>query len=517
MDKRYLLGIDLGGGSLKATLIAANGDILGSGLCGVTSHSPQLGWSEQEPADWMRALCAAVPLALARSGRNANSIAAISFSAGAHSQVITDGHGKPLRRAIMWNDQRSRLEVEALNEQHGERILEEGFNRCSPTWTLPQLEWVRRNEPSVAGQARRVYLAKDWLRAQLTGRFETDRIDALGTLMLDARTGRWSDWLCSLAGWDVATLPPIVEPTDVVGSVTADAARLTGLAEGTPVVCGSSDTAAETYGAGMTSVGMGVIKLATAATVSVLRRHVEPSRELISYYHIVPDHWYLITGTNSCASAHRWVRDQILGAPATEQESSASFAAFDAMAGAVPCGAAGLLFHPYLSGERSPHWDPRLRADFIGLTMRHGRAEMARAVYEGIAFSIRDCYEVFRARGLAFDTARIIGGGARSAVWRQIVADMLNVRVELPNSSDASFGAALIAGVGAGVFDSVQEAVARTVKPVASHVPDTRAVAIYDQLFPIYQSAQRVLVPVNHALDDFAQLSPSTSPRDIHP
>jgi xylulokinase len=497
MPADLLLGIDLGAGSLKATLIRTDGTVAAEASATVTTLSPHPGWSEQDPAGWWAALVDAVPRAIAASGGGAGSILAISFSAGAHTQVLEDGDGRVIRPAILWNDQRSAAEAAALRAGHDARILEHGANRANPTWTLPQMLWLRHHEPESFARVRRMYLAKDWLRTRLTGGFETDTIDALGALMVDAARKTWSAELCGLIGWDMTTLPPIVEPTARAGVVTGAAAKATGLVAGTPVICGTSDTAIETFGAGMVRTGLGCVKLATAATVSVLSREPRVDRELINYYHVVPDHWYVITATNSCASAHRWLRDTLFPGE--------SFAALDALATAAPRGSRGLLFHPYLNGERSPYWDPKLRADFVGLSFAHGRSEIVRALYEGIAYSLRDCTEVLRGRGLTFNTARITGGGARSATWRQIVADVLNATIELPATADASFGAALLAGVGIGVWPDPATAATQAVRIVARHEPDAEAVAAYDKGFALYRQAQAALAPVNHALVETAR------------
>lgn len=488
-----LLGVDLGAGSLKATLITPDGTPAGEGSHPVPTHQPEPGWSEQDPADWWTAMRAAVRAALAAAGEGAAArIAGIALSAGAHTQVLEDAEGRVIRRAILWNDQRSGAETRELRERADTRILEIGANRANPTWTLPQMLWLRRREPENFARVRRMSLAKDWLRARLTGTWETDTIDALGTLMLDAASARWSEELCGLIGWPMDTLPPIVAPTALVGRVTAEAAAETGLAPGTPVVCGSSDTAVETFGAGMAAEGLGVLKLATAATVSVLSRRARPDFELINYYHVVPEHWYVITGTNSCASAHRWLRDTFFAAE--------GFAGMEAQAASVSAGSEGLIFHPYLNGERSPHWDPLLRGSFVGLSFRHGSGHFARALYEGIAYSLRDCAEVFRARGLGFAQARLTGGGARSATWRQILADTLGVPVELPAVADASFGAALVAGLGVGIYADTQAALRQAVRVVARHEPIPANVAMYEEGFGLYRSAQRGLVAASHGL-----------------
>ena len=492
-----LLGIDLGAGSLKASLIAVDGTLAGEASHPVATSAPKLGWSEQDPWEWWRAVCAAVPAALARAGGDPKRVAAVSFSAGAHTQVLEDADGQVIRPAILWNDQRSGPQTQALRRLADDRIVEIGYNRANPTWTLPQMLWLRENEPEAFARVHRLYVAKDWIRSRFTGGFETDLIDAIGTLMADARTGAWSSELCDLIGWPLASLPPIVEPRSVVGAVTAAAARATGLAEGTPVVCGTSDTAVETYGAGMMRPGTGVMKLATAATVSVLSPHAVPHKEMINYPHVIPGHWYVITATNSCASAHKWLRDTFFKRDG--EDGSAVFDAMERVAVATRAGADGLFFHPYLNGERSPHWDPLLRADFVGIGFNHGPGHFVRALYEGISYSLRDCLEVLRANGLGFSTTRLTGGGARSALWRQILADVMNVRVELPAVADASFGAALLAGVGVGAY-SDEEAAEAAIRIVATNEPDPARVALYEKGFRLYRDIQTALAPLNHRI-----------------
>jgi xylulokinase len=495
-----LVGIDLGAGSLKISIIRTDGSLVSEASAAVATSSPHPGWSEQNPQDWWVAACDALRRGLTASGRRASDIAAISCSAGAHTQVLEDADGRVIRPAILWNDQRSRRETEELRERADARILEIGANRANPTWTLPQMLWLRKHEPEAFARVKRLYVAKDWLRAQFTGTWETDTIDALGTLMLDARSAVWSQELCEMIGWPMATLPPIVKPSAVVGRVTAAAAQATGLAEGTPVVCGTSDTAAETFGAGMVGEGMGVVKLATAATVSVLSPRPHPDFSLINYYHVVPEHWYVIAATNSCASAHKWLRDTFFRRDG--EDGGAVFDAMDAKAATVRPGSEGLFFHPYLNGERSPYWDPLLRADFVGAGFNHGAGHFVRALYEGIAYSLRDCLDVMKAKGLGFASARLTGGGARSALWRQIVADVLNIPVELPAVADASYGAALLAGVGIGVFKD-ERAAADVIQIVSRAMPDPARAAIYDQGFPIYRDIQAALAPINHRIHDF--------------
>lgn len=498
MDDACLIGIDLGAGSLKTMVVGLDGRVLGAASADITTRSPHPGWSEQDPHEWWRAVCETVPAALQRAGRNADAVRGVSFSAGAHTPVLEDEHGRVLRPAILWNDQRSGAEARELQAAHGEQFLRVALNRPTPTWTAPQLLWLARHEPEIVRAARRLYVAKDWLRCRLTGGWETDRTEAVGTLLFDVAADRWSEPLCGLVGWDVRKLPPLVAPTDVVGEVTPAAAAACGLRAGTPVVNGTSDTSIETFGVGSVNVGDGTIKLATAATVSVVNAAPKVHPTLINYPLAVPGLWYTITGTNSCASAHRWLRDRFFA-----HSGGAGRSAFDVMddlAAAAPPGALGLLFHPYLQGERAPHWDPLLRADFIGMTFRHEPRHFVRALYEGIAFSLRDILEQFKAQGMTMSAARIAGGGARSACWREIVADVMGVEVLLPEVTDASFGAALLAGVGVGVYADERAAARACTRIVGRAAPDPQRRALYDELFGLYRQSQAALAPINHAL-----------------
>jgi xylulokinase len=489
----YLLGIDLGAGSLKATVIDAAGRVAGQAGHPITTNVPHPGWSEQDPEEWFAALREAVPAALAAAGLAPSAIAGIAISAGAHIPVLTDAAGAVLRPAIMWNDQRSAAEAAELHERAGEMIVKTSLNRVNPTWTLAMLAWLRRHEPEMIARTCRLYLAKDFLRARLTGTWETDFSDAIGALLADNATKSWSPEICALIGWDMTTLPPIRKPTDIVGAVTPEAAALTGLAAGTPVVCSSNDTTVEFFGVGATTPGIGAVKLATAGVLYLATDGPSVHPPISCYPHIIEGMYYTATGTNSCASAHRWLRDTMFQA--------GGFAEMDALAAIIPAGAGGLLFHPYLQGERAPYWDPKLRADFIGLTIAHTRAHFARALYEGIAFSIRDILAAAQALGQSYGAIRLMGGGARSPTWRQIIADVTGLTVDVMENTDASFGAALIAGIGTGVFTSPQDAIASCVRPLSQHPPNPQNHELYLELFKIYKAAQSVLAPLNHCLN----------------
>ncbi len=490
----HFLGIDLGAGSLKASLVGRDGHCLASAAAPVPTQQPFIGASEQDPAGWWAALCSAVRQVLdtAESAR----IVAVALSAGAHSAVLSDAQGRPIRPAIMWNDQRSRAQVARLKAENGERIAAVSSNGITPTWTLAHLAWLAEHEPETLAAARRLTPAKDWLRGQLTGDWLTEPVDAVGLMLYDTSASGWSAELAALAGISTAILPPVVPSLSTAGHVTPEAARATGIPMGTPVVAGVSDTAAEGLGAGMTGQGVGVVKLATAATVSCTGIGPEPGHVLVSYPYLPEGEWFWITGTNSCASAHAWLRRTFFSQGGA---APLDFAAMEALADGVAAGSEGLFFHPYLNGERAPYWDPDLRGSFTGMTFRHGPGHVMRAFYEGVAYSLADCMGQFAEAGVDLDLLRITGGGARSPMWRQILADVLGARIELPETADASFGCALVAALGVGAFASIVE-MQQSIRIVASHDPDPERVGLYRKGFATYREIQAALREINHRI-----------------
>ena len=490
MTEPLLLGIDLGAGSLKSTVIGAGGKVLATASVAVETLTPRPGFSEQRPEGWWAALVGSLH-EIWQAGVDPARVVAVSVTAGAHTHVLEDAEGHILRPAIMWNDQRSGAQVERQRAAPGPQILQLSGNRISATWTLPQLIWLRENEPDIHARIRRILPAKDWLRSRLDGSYATDVTDAWGLMLADAKQGGWSAELAAMAGLADGMLPEIAGSTSQTGVLTEVAAAVTGLLPGTAVVCGTSDTNAETYAAGMTQPGIGALKLATAGTVSTLTPVPTFSDDVICYPHLVPDHYYAILGTNSCASAHRWLRDALFA--------DIGFDGMNRKAQAAPAGCEGLLFHPYLNGERSPYWDPDLRASFVGLGFGHDARHMCRAVYEGIAFTLRDCLSVLDDRGMGFATARLVGGGTRSALWRQIIADVTGLTIEIPAEGDASYGAALIAGIGAGIFADHADA-ARVIRIAETLQPDPAVADIYASGFARFRAAKEALTPVNHQI-----------------
>ncbi len=352
MAAQALLGIDLGAGGLKVSAVSPDGRLLGEASHPLETRIPAFGWAEQDPEDWWRALGAALPRALAAARLAPDEVLALAVSGGAHIPVLLDAEDRVIRPAILWSDQRSAAEAAELHERAGAAIIAASLNRVNPTWSLARLLWLKRHEPSAAARVRKVMISKDYLRFRIAGTWETDYSDELGALMADHRTRSWSPELAGLIDWPMETLPPVVEPSAVVGRVTPQAAAALGLRAGTPVVCGSNDTTVEFFGVGATRPGMAAIKLATAGVLFLATDGPLVKPPISCYPHIVPGMYYMATGTNSCASAHRWLRDRMFLQPGGE--GGAAFAEMDRLAAGVPPGSEGLLFHPYLQGERAP-------------------------------------------------------------------------------------------------------------------------------------------------------------------
>ena len=501
-----LLGVDIGSSNMKVIYLDDKGVVLGSASKELLTTYPHAGWSEQDPEEWFEALRYCVAEIFDRQGQDRARLGAICIVAAAHTPVLVDKDDRVLRPAVLWTDRRSAAECDELNAKHGDVIYQTAFHKVSPTWTMPQLLWLKRHEPECLEKTDRLMVAKDYLRYRLTGIWETDVVDAQGTLLFDYTKLEWSKELCGYIDWPMSKLPPVRESLDVAGPVTARAAKALGLPEGVPVIVGASDTAVEDYGAGAIAHGQGLFKIATAGNANVMTNSPCRHPALFNYKHIMPNLWYIAGGTLSGAQVHKWLRDQFFPDLIGEgDEKKNAFAAIDKLATEIPPGSDGLLFHPYLMGEKTPYMDPFLRGDYLGMTIRHTRAHFVRALYEGISFSLLDCMNVYKPLGLDFTDIRLIGGGAKSPLWRQILCDVVGQKIMVPENTEAAFGAALVAGVGAGVFTDPADAIARCVRPGLSHTPDMRHNERYLKLFELYLDAQKRLVEINHKLHAFEQ------------
>lgn len=484
---KYLLGIDFGGGASKATLIDTNGKLIATADAEYPTLYPCMGACEQSPKDWSAALSSNVSDILKKSGIDKNDILGVAIDSATHTAVLCDEDKKPLRPAIHWTDSRSRAEANYLKEKYGERIFELAYHNPDTIWTLPQLLWVKNNEPDIFNKIKHIFFEKDYIRYTLTGVFCTDYIEAEGSMLFDCRTLEWSDELCAMAGISKDVLPPIVAPTDVIGSITKDGARISGLAVGTPVICGTTDTVMEIFASGATQKGDMTLKLATAGRICVITDKPYPHKHLINYTHISKGLWYPGTATKSCAASYRWYRDTFGG----------EYKEMDKGAESIPIGCEGLIFHPYLNGELTPYGDPMLCADFTGVRATHTKAHFDRAVLEGVCYSLLDCYLAVEDIGMSHKaSATVIGGGAKSKLWRQMVSDALGITLKTVENSDSSLGSAMLAGVALGVFKDPTEAVNTCVKVKDTVTPNLENTPKYRKVFERYKKITEALAPI---------------------
>ena len=487
---RYLLGVDFGGSSSKATLLGEDGRVAATATCEYPTYYPQSGWAEQNPEDSWNAFVSNVRELLEKSGVAPEDIAAVALDAATHTAVLLDAQDRPVRNAIYWTDTRASAEADELRARCGEEITRLSFNSVSSLWTLPQLLWLSHHEPETLARTKKIMAVKDYIRYRLTGDFVTDDIEAMGFMLLDANRNAWSDELCALAGVTADKLPPLVRPTQRLSPIREEAARETGLRRDTLVIAGTTDTVMEVYAAGAIAPGQATVKLATAGRICAVtgRAVVDPC--LVTYRHVIDGLWYPGTATKSCAASNRWYRDTFGGDYAQMSDAAAGIAR----------GSDGLFFHPYLQGEITPYRDDRLRASFVGATGHHTKAHFNRAVLEGIAYSMKDCYRELERLGIAPREAVLIGGGAKAPLWRQIMADMLGIPLRTVSDVDSSLGSAMLAGVAAGVFADHRDAAARCVRIQDEIAPDPEGVAYYERGFGLYRQIQAALAPIYHQL-----------------
>jgi xylulokinase len=454
-----VLGIDVGTTGSRALLLGEDGRLIASTTADhAPFRSPQAAWAEQDPDDWWRASQEAVRALLTRTGISPKTISAVGLSGQMHGAVLLDDGGKVLRPAIIWCDQRTEQECRWLDEHVGPaRLLELTANPALTNFTLTKLLWVRTHEPSIWSRVKHVLLPKDYIRYRLSGEFAIDVADASGTLMLDVVRRRWSQEMMDVVGIDAGVLPALFESPEVCARVSEKGSASTGLPAGTPIVAGAGDQAAGAVGMGITRPGTVSATLGTSGVVFAAtdRPFLDPGGRLHTFCHAIPDRWHVMGVTQAAGLSLRWLRDQYGLAEAGDR-------AYEDMvteASAVAPGADGVLWAPYLMGERTPHLDPNVRAALLGLAASHTRGHVVRAVMEGVAFSLRDSFTIFAELGLPVGKVRVGGGGARSGVWRQIQADVYGMSVETVETEEgAGYGAALLAGVGAGFWKSVDEA-----------------------------------------------------------
>ena len=490
----HVLGIDVSTTATKAIVVDDAGEVAGVGSAEYDFDVPRLQWSEQDPQLWWDGAQVAIRGALSRAGIAGSDVVAVGLAGQMHGAVLLDDADRPLRPAILWNDQRTAEECDEIRRLVGAaRLIELTGNDALTGFTAPKLLWVRNHEPEVWSRIAHVGLPKDFVRHRLTGDHAVDRADGAGTLLFDLAARDWSAEVVAALGIDPAWLPRSVEGPEVTGTVTPAAANATGLAAGTPVVGGGGDQAANGVGVGAVDPGVVALSLGTSGVVFAAtdRPLVEPQGRVHAFCHAVPGRWHLMSVMLSAAGSLRWFRDAL--APGM------SYAAIDADAANVSAGSDGLWFLPYLTGERSPHPDPLARGAFVGLTVTHERRHLARAVLEGVAFGLRDGLDQIVATGVpAPSQVRASGGGIGSAVWRQILADVLAAEVATVSTTEgAAFGAAMLAAVGAGWFTTVEQAVAWAVRVRTVAEPGPEASA-YAEALETFRALYPALRPIFH-------------------
>ncbi|MEW6578533.1 MAG: xylulokinase [Chloroflexota bacterium] len=487
---RTLLGLDVSTTGSKALLIDERGEVIASHTVSHPLSQPFPLWSEQDPADWWNGMVASIRAVLAQTGA-ADTIRAIGLTGQMHGLVCLDERDEVLRPAILWNDQRTQAQCDEITATIGaSRLIQLTGNRALTGFTAPKILWVRKHEPEVYARIRHILLPKDYIRFQLTGDHHTDLAGAAGTLLLDVANRRWSGAVLDALDIPAAWLPKVHEGPQVTGVVSGEAAALTGLKAGTPVVGGGGDQAAQATGVGAVQPGIVALTVGTSGVVfaPLASYAYEPDGRLHAFCHAVPGQWHFMGVMLSAAGSLQWYRDTL--APGKD------FGALTDEAGGAPPGCEGLLFLPYLTGERTPHPDPLARGAFVGLTARHTRAHLTRAVLEGVAFGLRDSFELIKASPAGLiNEVRVSGGGAKSPLWRQIMADVLGVPLVVAEAIEgAAYGAALLAGVGGGVWPDVQTAAIAAVKTGARVEPGADAGA-YEATYQLYRDLYPLLKP----------------------
>jgi len=475
-----ILGIDVGTGGTRAVLVSEDGAVIASST---SEHapftSPQTAWAEQDPADWWRAAQEAIR-AVARDGKQ---ITGVGLTGQMHGAVLLDEHGAVLRPAIIWCDQRTDEQCAWITEKVGaKRLLELTCNPALNNFTLTKLLWVRQHEPDIWKKVRHVLLPKDYVRFRLSGEYAIDVADASGTLMLDVTHRRWSEELLGIVDIDKALLPKVFESPEVCAKISAEAEGLTGIPAGTPIVAGAGDQAAGAIGMGITRPGAVSVTLGTSGVVFAATDapSLDPGGRLHTFCHAIPGRWHVMGVTQAAGLSLRWIRDQFC-------QPGYEYSELSKEAAAVPPGCDGVLWAPYLMGERTPHLDSSVRAALTGLAASHTRSHVARAVMEGVAFSQRDSFTIFAELGVPVNKIRVSGGAARSKLWKQIQADVYGHPVEtIAADEGGAYGAALLAGVGTGVWPSVDEACDRHVRTAEVVAPIAANTTVMDKQYKRY-------------------------------
>ncbi|MCD6507876.1 xylulokinase [Candidatus Poribacteria bacterium] len=490
----YLIGIDVGTTGAKTILIDENGDLKASSFKEYPLHTPYPKWAEQDPEDWWKATVESIREVMDRSGVDPEDVKGLGLSGQMHGLVLVDKDHNVLRPAILWCDVRTTEQCGYIREKVGmEDLVRITCNQPLEGFTAPKVIWVRQNEPQIFEKAYKMMLPKDYVRFRLTGEIATEVSDAAGTLLFDVPNRRWSREILERLDIPFEMMPPCYESIDICGRISSEVAEMTGLKAGTPVVGGGADNTCSAVGNGIVKSGRVSASLGTSGVVLAHMDEVryDPKLRTHTFCHSVPNKWYIMGVMLSAGGAFRWFRDA-LGDSEKEEAQSEGVDPYEILtrkAAEAPVGSEGLIFLPYLTGERTPHGDANAKGVFFGITLRHGKPHMIRAVLEGVTYGMRDSFEIFREIGLPIEQVYATGGGARSELWRQIQADVYNTELVTINIAEGpAFGAAILAGVGAGVYSSIEEATDKLIRVTSRTQPIPENVGIYDRYYQVYRA-----------------------------
>jgi len=491
------LGIDVSTTGSKALLVDLNGDVVSAATSPHSLSTPRALWSEQDPANWWQAVVSSVRQCLTQAQINGEAVSAVGLTGQMHGLVLLDEQKQTLRPAILWNDQRCSDECDQIRAAVGkQRLIQTTGNDALTGFTAPKILWVKNHEPEIFNRARHVLLPKDYVRFKLTDGLAMDKADGSGTMLFDLQRRNWSTETLEALDIPLDWMPPTFEGTEITGQVSTKAAAATGLRAGTPVVAGGGDQAAQAVGVGAVSPGIVALTLGTSGVVFASTESclIEPEGRLHAFCHALPNRWHFMGVMLSAAGSLQWYRDTLAA--------NMSFDELVAEAATAPVGSEGLIFLPYLSGERTPHPDPLARGAWVGLTLRHNRGHLTRSVLEGVAYGLKDGFALISGAGLgAIEQVRVSGGGAKSALWRQILADVLDAELVMVNTTEgAAYGAAILAGVGSGAWPNVETACSQLIKIVDRVVPDKSRTDHYRRMHERYKDLYPALKPAFNAL-----------------
>jgi xylulokinase len=509
MPGQYILAHDLGTTGNKASLYDRDGRMAASSFFGYGLELPHVNWVEQNPEDWWQAVCASTRQLLAAAKVQPKEIACITFSGQMMGCVVVDRRARPLRNALIWADMRAVAEAQTIIDGVG---MEEAYritgHRASSSYSGAKILWVRNHQPEIFAQAHKFLHAKDFIVARLTGNFVTDYSDASGMNLYDLQARDWSDPILDAIGLDRAVLPELHASTDVVGEVTAEVAEEVGLAAGTPVVIGGGDGCCAATGAGVVREGSAYNYIGSSSWIALATKApiLDPTMRTFTWAHLVPGMFSPCGTMQAAGGSYQWLRDNLC-LPEKDAAAGLNLSPYELMnlqAENSPPGANGLLFLPYLLGERSPRWNPKARGGFIGLTMKHNRADMIRAGLEGITLNLRVILEAFQEQGAQVEAMRVIGGGARGRTWRQIMADIYGMPILRPALLEeaTSMGAALAGGVGVGIFPDFSVA-ERLASIVDTSQPNPELKPVYDRLYGAFNRAYQAFELLFDELAEF--------------